>query len=358
MLRTGTNPALVMCAVFCLMMSGGMAQAQNTSGGQTSGGKGIPARSVGHQGARVRLPGMANPGRTLPIHRQLTLPGLSPVPVNGGVQPGYVGRPGVYLPSSGNGGVTLDGSYEDGDLSVRFHLGNGATYLPDGRVYYPYRTGVYTEGVYLQSGAYRGGYRYNPYWYYDSGRYWSNDPVDGVVIRQLDPTLLMRPIPQPAAAPAAEPEIELTAIERAQLLMRADRAEDAIDAYEEHLKEDPEDVDAIRVMGIATLEAGRIDDGTALIALAYHTDALLARKPVDLEEIGLGARRHDRLLGRALAYAKRTDAGSAHLAGVVLLQAEGKTAGATRVLDRAERAGLDADITDAFRRELGTPAHR
>lgn len=328
---------------------------QSETDGSSAKKNGTPARSVGHQGQRVRMPGMANPGRSLPIQRQLTLPGLSPTPQGTGGQP-VVGQPGVYPIRVRSGdGVQVNGSYDDGNLALRFHLGSGATLLPDGTVCYP--RGVYTTGYYLQSGGYGSGYRYNPYWYYDSGRYWSSRPVDGVLARQIDPTLVMAPQPQTPAQPS-EPVRELTALELAHAYFAADEAERAIQAFRDHLIDDPEDVDAMRGLGLAMLDAGRLSDGTAMVALAYRTDALLARSPVDLDELGLGARRHDRLLSRVLAYAKRSDASSAHLAGVVLLQAEGKYAGATRVLDRAERAGLDEGIVDAFRRELGTPAHR
>lgn len=330
------------------------ARGQSDTGASSATQNGTPARSVGHQGQRVRMPGMANPGRSLPIQRQLTLPGLSPTPQ--GVGQPVVGHPGVYPVRVRTGdGVQVNGSYEDGNLALRFHLGSGATLLPDGSVLYP--RGVYTTGYYLQSGGHGSGYRYNPYWYYDSGRYWSSRPIDGVLTRQIDPTLLMTPQPQAPAQPA-EPARELTALELAHAYVAADEADRAIQAFRDHLVDDPEDVDAMRGLGLAMLDAGRLSDGTAMVALAYRTDALLARSPVDLDELGLGARRHDRLLSRVLAYAKRTDASSAHLAGVVLLQAEGKIAGATRVLDRAERAGLDEGIVDALRRELGTPAHR
>ena len=351
--RTRTT-ALCVAAMGLLAMApaaGGQTEADAPSANRN----GTPIRSVGHQGQRVRLPGMANPGRTLPIHRQITLPGLSPSPLGtGGQTP--VGGPVVYPTHGRSGdGLRVHGSYDDGNLALRFHLGSGATLLPDGTVLTP--RGIYTTGYYLRSGGYGNGYGFNPYWYYDSGRYWSSRPVDGVLARQIDPTLLMQPLPQAPVQPA-EPARELTPLELAHAYFAADEAERAIQEFRDHLLDDPEDVDAMRALGLAMLDAGRLSDGTAMVALAYRTDALLARSPVDLDELGLGARRHDRLLSRVLAYAKRTDASSAHLAGVVLLQAEGKTAGATRVLDRAERAGLDEDIVDAFRREIGTPAHR
>ncbi len=354
---------------FAVAAPGAAAQSHSSgySASQHNGGRGIPVRGFGVQGQRASLPGLNRSGGSL-LNRQITLPGLSPTQPRAGGTADVAGHPGYIYGGRGADGIHIGGAYDDGDLSLRLHLGSGgsgAVLLPDGRVYYPaggggYAAGVYTQGTYLHTGLHTGRYGYgaysNPYWYYDSGRYWSRRPVDGVLNRQLDPTLLMRP--QPLPAQPVEPVRELTALERARAFLKADEAEKAVTAFRDHLDEDPEDVNAMRSLGLAMLDAGRLSDGTAMVALAYRTDAMLARKPADLDELGLGARRHDRLLSRVLAYAKRTDAGSAHLAGVVLLQAEGKVAGASRVLDRAERAGLDEDIVDALRRELGTPAHR
>lgn len=344
--------AILVAAVLGLAAPAAIAQNSN----QSEGSNGISARRVGTQGQRVRMPGMANPGRTLPIHRQSNVPGFTNTQPSLGVPNSGVNFPGP-VPVRGvvTEGTYLNGSYDGGNLALQFHLGSGATLLPDGTVLYP-RT-AHTTRYLLQNGRYGDGYYwYDPYWYYDSGRYWSTRPIDGVLTRQVDPTLLVRP--QPTPQPAAAPVPELTSLEKAHKYLADDEAEKAIEAFRDHLKEDPEDMDAVRGLGLAMLDAGRMSDGTALIALAYHTDALLARTPVDLDELGLGARRYDRLLTRVLGYAKRTDANAAHLAGVLLLQAEGKVAGATRVLDRAERAGLEEDVVDAFRRELGTPAHQ
>lgn len=353
--------AFVFLAVVGFAAAAPDARAQQRSSGQSNSGGGTPVRGHGVQGQRASLPGPNRSGGSL-LNRQLTLPGLQPAPQrSGGGVSATVGGPGYFRSGGVADGFHADGVYDDGDLSLRFHLGSGAVLLPDGRVYDPrtgYSTRILTNGTYLYTGRSGYGPYSNRYWYYDSGRYWSTLPVDGVLTRQVDPTLVMRPQPQQVVPVPAEPDRELTALERARAYLRADEADKAVTAFRDHLAEDPEDVNAMRSLGLALLDAGRLGDGTAMVALAYRTDAMLARTPVDLEELGLERRRHDRLLSRVLAYAKRTDAGSAHLAGVVLLQAEGKVAGASRVLDRAARAGLDEDIVDAFRRELGTPAHR
>lgn len=351
-----TRRVRVRSLALCVVMACGAAvNAQNQTPRPTP-------RSVGHQGVSARMPGMPNRPMTLPIHRQYPRTGgqtsvpataVTPHAVPGRLGDTLVYRHGDYHRTGG--GLHVDGAYDGDDWKLRIHLGGGGLVrLPDGTVYYPH--GGLSHGYYRRGGV----VYYNPGWYYDTGRYWSSRwssrPVDGVLTQYVDPSLLTRPQP-PAPQPPSEPERELTPLETARLLMRADEAEDAIDAFRDHLEQDPEDVRAMRAMAVAMLEAGRLSDGVSLLALAYRTDAMLARTPLDLEELGLDQhRRFDRLLGRVLGYAKRTDAASAHLAGVALLQGDRKASGALRVLDRAAEAGLREDIADAFRRELGVVA--
>lgn len=305
-------------------------------------------------GQPAALPNVLGRNRSLPIERRITLPGLpagTPAPVvyqpaTVGI-PSAVGRRGYHY----DDGVRVEGSYDGDDFTISFHLGTGANLFDSRRTYYP--AGYATRGYYIRDGR----VYYNPAWYYyNSGAYLSTQPVNGVLTQQVDYTLRSPQVAQPQPAP--EPQRPLTAIERAHLLMAADEPDDAIRAFRDHLDEDPEDVGAMRGLGVAMIEANRADDGIAMIALAYHTDPLLARTALDLQELGLDGRRYDNLLARVLQFAKRVDSGSAHLAGVMLLQADGKVSGAARVLDRAENAGLADDIVDPLRRELGVPAHR
>lgn len=305
---------------------------------------GIPARGVGQQGVRVRMPGMANPGRSLPIYRPSIEPGFTPVAPGsvGGVPvvvPGFVGDRAGYVVRDG---LVIRGSYEGDRLGIDFRVGGFAGLTRDGRVV------LLPSGLYPRT-YYHGGY--NPGWYYDCGRRWSSRPVDGAYAVYADPSLLSRPTRAPQSPPAPEPE--RTDLEWAWHHLASGEAEEAVRAFEAHLEGDPEDVAAVRGLGLALFESGRLSDGISMVALAYRTDALLARRPIGMDEVGLDARSYRRMLGRALAYARRTDAPSAHLTGLVLLQADGKVAGALRVLERAERAGLEMRIADAFRRELG-----
>ncbi|MCC7388715.1 MAG: tetratricopeptide repeat protein [Phycisphaerales bacterium] len=316
-----------------------------------------PSSRGGLLGQRAALPNVLGRNRTLPIERHITLPGLpigTPMP-RPPMPAVVVGGPRVVTGS----GLQVNGDYDGDKLDLHLHLGTGAGLIDDGRWYPP--RGYAGRGYYYYNGRlyYSGGGYYSPGGYYYRPRYYyySDEPVDGVLTERVDYTLRS---PQTAQAPseAVAPAPELTALEKAGLFMAADDLERAVRYYREHLDEDPEDVSAMRAMGVAMVEAGRVEDGVAVIAMAYRTDPLLARTALDLGAMGLDGRRYDSLLSRVLSFANKIDSGSAHLAGAVLLQADGKVAGANRVLDRAERAGLGAEVVDPMRRELGVPAQR
>lgn len=343
MMRTRTRNALAAAAVALA----GLPVMGQDAGGASAPQQAAPSARSGLIGQKAAFPNVLGRDRSLPIERHITLPGLPATPVvvapgNIGV-PAVVGRPGVVV----GDGLQVNGDYRGDKWNLHLHLGSGATILEDGRVYYPYASRRY----YWRDGRV---YSYPGWYYYRPSYYYSNRPVDGVLTQQVDYSLRTPQVAQPQPAPEA-PAPELTALEKARLFMAADDLDRAIQYYREHLDEDAEDVGAMRAMGVAMVEAGRLEDGVAMIALAYRTDPLLARTPLDLATLGLDGRRYDNLLSRTLHFARRVDSGSAHLAGAVLLQADGKVAGAGRVLDRAEKAGLDDEVLDPMRRELGVP---
>ncbi|HZW09403.1 MAG TPA: hypothetical protein VFF69_05815 [Phycisphaerales bacterium] len=300
-----------------------------------------PSARGGLMGVPAKLPNVLGRNRSLPLERRITLPGLAPDghPGSGPVV-GPIGGP-IWDPDCDfdRGGLVVDGRVIDGDWKVGFHLGGPSLIDCDKDDHHHHDH--WFHGV--------------P-WYYRYGSWYRTGAIDGVYTQPVDYSLRMPQIAQPPAPPA-QPERELTAIERAELLMAVEELDGAISAYREHLGADPEDVQAIRALGLAMIEDGRFEDGVAMVALAYRTDPMLARTPLDLAALGLDGKRYNSLLARVLGFAKRTDSGSAHLVGAMLLQADGKLSGAARVLERSEKAGLEDAIADAFRRELGRPAN-
>lgn len=299
-----------------------------------------PSSRGGLMGVPAKLPNVLGRNRSLPIERQITFPAPTLPPLGpGGLAPG----PGVIW--GGNCWKVGDG------LTIRGHLSND-----DWKLHFKLRSPDLIE---CDPPRHPGWGYYSPWWGIRYGSYINTGPVNGYYAGPVDYSLRYPQLAQPQpAAPAAEPAPELTSLEKARLYMAVGALEEAIEAYRDHLDADPEDVEAMRALGVAMLEHGRTEDGIAMVALAYRTDPMLARSKLDLAEIGLDGRRYVSLRDRVLHFAARTDSGSAHLVGTMLLQADDKTPGAIRVLDRAARAGLSDDIVDAFRRELGVPVAR
>jgi hypothetical protein len=307
-----------------------------------------PSSRGGLMGVPAKLPNVLGRNRSLPLERRITLPGL-PADDHPGSGPivGPIGSPGWHpgwdrdCDIISGGGLVVDGRIVSGDWKVGFHLG-GPTIIDcdkdDGHHHHDHHW-----------------YRGIP-WRYGYGSWYRTGAIDGVYTQPVDYSLRMPQLTQPPAPPP-QPERELTALERAELLIAVEELGGAISAYRDHLAADPEDVQAMRALGVAMIEHGRMEDGVAMVALAYRTDPMLARTPLDLGALGLDGKRYDSLLARVLGFAKRIDSGSAHLVGAMLLQADGKVSGASRVLERSENAGLEGAIADAFRRELGRAAN-
>ncbi len=345
-------------------------------------------------GVHVSLPNVLGSNKTPPLQRHNTLLGragnrgviFAPIIVpytNDSFN--YFIPPNVYT----NDGYTystgsyLNGSYNGDKFSLRLHIGSDPAAL-----FYGFHDGslYYNNYVYASPGyhAYVDGHgryrvvpniiRYVPYYPWYGVGYWGVGyynpyanynpylgPIDGTLTQNQQLTYQIQQLQQQIATQQKQldaKKVKRTLIERARDDHAHNNLDKAINEYREHLRQDNEDVTAMRDLALAMLEAGRLEDGAAMISLAYHTDPLLARTPIDFKAIGFTRQRYDRLLGRVMAFANRTNSPSSWLAGMVLLQSNNKMSGATRVLLKAKRAGLDDEIADAFERELGIPAHR
>ena len=301
---------------------------------------------------RAKLPTRTlAPGRNLPIQRQITLPGLNGVPAVPPAAPSVPPGDPVVGPRSDAGivgigtgaGLQVDGTYSDDRWRLGFHLGTGSVrwYDPWERCWRWGWPGWRHENGWV---LYRGT------WYpYASHRYYYG-PVDGSLTWTNVASL------SSAQTPAAPPQPEPTPIEKARARMVRDDAGGAVEAYRAHLREDPEDVGAMRELAIALVEADQTLEGAAMMGLAYHTDATLARTPIDLAGLGIDGDRLGSVLSRMMGLARRTGSSSAWLAASVALQGDRRVAGAARVLERAREAGLEAGGGEELARALGVPA--
>jgi hypothetical protein len=165
---------------------------------------------------------------------------------------------------------------------------------------------------------------------------------------ELPGSRLAFPAPTPAPEPAPEP---LSMLEQARVLLAVGEIEAAVERYQRHLVGEGEDFLAAAELGVALIEAGRLDDGVAMIAYAYSRDPALGSWPVS-DRIQMDGRRWRRGVVRAVQHANRRDSASAWLAVAVLMQGEGRKDVARRMLDRSIDRGLDASIAGAMRAVL------
>lgn len=113
--------------------------------------------------------------------------------------------------------------------------------------------------------------------------------------------------------------------------------------------------EAIRMLGLAKIADGQIDEGVAQIVEAYRLDPSLASTPIDERLFPTGARFDVRDLVRKVSVrANRTNSADAWFALGVLMQAEDRDSVALDMVLKASGAGMDQAIispmADALRR--------
>jgi hypothetical protein len=131
-----------------------------------------------------------------------------------------------------------------------------------------------------------------------------------------------------------------------------DEPDQAIAAYQDHLSEKPEDMAALRMLGLALIDGGRLQEGIATIGLAYERDPQLAGLPLPDQLFGStdDLRRN---LTRVSVHANRVNTASAWLTLALLMQIERRPIPAARMLERAEQAGLSPEVVGPMRAALG-----
>lgn len=113
--------------------------------------------------------------------------------------------------------------------------------------------------------------------------------------------------------------------------------------------------EAVRMLGVALIADGRIDEGTEKIAEAYRLDPTLASSPLDERLFPREARFEIRdLIRKVSVRANRTNASEAWLTLGALMQAEGRDSLALDMVLKASAAGMEQEVVspmaDAMRR--------
>jgi len=207
-----------------------------------------------------------------------------------------------------------------------------------------------------ESGGYYGnypgyGYGYGYGWYPPGNTYY----LSGQSV--ANPTFGWGTLNQPNTAPAtnqtpAQPTKPPTALEVARVALALGNLEGAEEQYRIHLKENPEDSEALREFALVMFDAERPEEGFAAMRKAYRDDPELATRPLILRDFGFDGSRIRRLMGKISPAANRIKSSSGWLSLAVVLQGQNKMRAARRMLDKAEALGLEPKIVSALRSRL------
>lgn len=143
-------------------------------------------------------------------------------------------------------------------------------------------------------------------------------------------------------APAwVTPATPQPALVQADDLFAAGDPEGAIALYEEHLAQNPDEFGVRVRLGLAMLEGGNASDAVAVLHHAYASDPSLA--DVSLAQVldGWGSSRLRAMVAKSVSHANRTQGASGWMVVALLMEAEGRTQLAERMLQRSTDAGLD-----------------
>jgi hypothetical protein len=191
------------------------------------------------------------------------------------------------------------------------------------------------------------------YGYYGPSYYY--DPYSMVGTQQnfiVDPRLLA---PQPVQPQAQVPTHPPTPMEIAEYALRIGDTTEAAKQLKIHLKKNPDDAAAERMLAMALLDDRKVDKAVAVLLHAYTKQPTLARDPIDPHSLSGYELDHHQRFTRVMTYANRTKLGSAFLAASVLAQSEGRFDVSKKLLDRAIAEGIDKKVADEMTMALTNP---
>jgi hypothetical protein len=253
---------------------------------------------------------------------------------NGGFH--VIRRPRTGVITTGSG-LSVNGSFEDDNFRLGFHIGGPLVHFPgDGC-----RDGHHHHDHGQKVVGYPWGFAYP--WGYSGGSYYGYgyDTVYGSYAA-YDPALYHAPVQLPPA-PVTIDTPPATEKERGDTLLEAGAFKQAITAYKAHLNDNPGDAGAMRSLGMALIADSQLQDGVAMVAMAYKADPALASEPVQGALLS-GAGGVRAMVERVSVFANRVKLPSAWLTLAALMQAEGRNQLAGRMIDRARQAGLEAGL--------------
>ncbi len=239
-------------------------------------------------------------------------------------------------------GLWVNGVWTSPHWNVGFHLGAPLYYSQVGSPAVAYSPD-YGGYVYGYGNPYypplTAGYPYGPYYAPQAIPNYNSDATT--------------PPMQPGQAQQPQqPAQQATLLDIAKQDLRSGQTATAVTMIRKHLKVQPDDTGAMRVLGMALLETKQFDDAAAIFRQAYRTDPNLSNEPVDVAELGIDDTELRRLVSSTVLYAHRVNSGSSWLTVAVLMQAEGRKVNARDMLARSEKLGLESTIVAPMKAAL------
>jgi hypothetical protein len=138
----------------------------------------------------------------------------------------------------------------------------------------------------------------------------------------------------------------LTDLQKANELMLQgpDQAARAAGFYVKHLDTAKNDADAMRLLAVALLRSGKVDQAAAMMAMAYDRRPILAHQPLDTAALSSSSREFRKYVTDSVNYAHKTKSASAWLTVSVLMHAEQRLEPARAMLAKAKAAGLASEV--------------
>jgi len=109
-----------------------------------------------------------------------------------------------------------------------------------------------------------------------------------------------------------------------------------------------------RLRGAALVGASEFERGGVEMAAAYRAEPGLAARALTSREIGIDGRDLRMLVTRSVRAAHRLGTAESWLSAATLVQTEGRTDVARRLIERAAGLGLDPIVVEAFEQALGS----
>jgi tetratricopeptide (TPR) repeat protein len=239
-------------------------------------------------------------------------------------------------------GTTIDGSTQSDHFRLRWHIGADCNKPGHGGHdgHWPRNCNNFPYYPTWWSGwwGYGSGYNNYPNYVY-SGPWYGTDPFVTQGTASTSSTTSSANNTGTTQAPR-----QLSPIELADEAWQSGHMNEAVRYFKEYLSGAPDDTDAMRFLALAYIDQKKLDEGVALMAMAYEKTPQLASRPLPAADIPGGDEQMRRRVNTMSAYANRTKTGSAWLMMAVLVQSEGREPIAKTMAERAAKAGLSEKV--------------